>query len=159
MCFTGEIEGDRTSLVSMVEHHQIRPGGGRSEARLGREAQPRSALRWPFTIRRPLQHTPGLTNYRGRDIRCVGRAIGYSSVGHDIGFAWAPNLPLHSLMARTKGGAAAAQAPVRSASPSENGCGVARHTCSCTDQKRGGSSFRFSSDVGSLRQFVRSRGW
>ena len=63
MRFTGEIEGDRTSLVpwwSLTK--SIRAAAVLKLAEAEKLNLDQLYADWSFTIRQPLQHTPGLTN-------------------------------------------------------------------------------------------------
>jgi len=97
MCFTGEIEGDRTSLVPWWSiTKSILAAAVLKLAEADKLNLDQLYADWPA----PSTHR-GLTNYGGRDIRCVGRAIGHSGVGHDtVSAVYAfPDLPGRSIAA------------------------------------------------------------
>ena len=92
MCFTGGIEGDRTSLVAWRSITKSILAAAVVKLDEAEKLNLDQALRG---FSSPSTPPPGLTNYEGRDIRCVGRAIGHSGVGHDtVSAVYAfPDLP------------------------------------------------------------------
>src|SRR5262245_31077195 len=97
MCFTGEIEGDRTSLVPWWSiTKSILAAAVLKLAEAEKLNLDQLYADWPV----PSTH-PGSDQLWGRDIRCVGRAIGHSGVGHDTVSAVYAFPDLRDLQARS----------------------------------------------------------
>src|SRR5262245_19972011 len=109
MCFTGEIEGDRTSIVPWWSvTKSILAADVMKLAEAEKLNLDQLYADWPFTIRQALQHTPGLINYRG-EISVASAALSDTLVlvttpsrqSMHSRTCLGAQLPLHSLVART----------------------------------------------------------